>query len=107
MAHAVDARACQEFTSLRNCFCSNCRPRRPATVGALTVTLQLACVHLDATFTGSSGFARAHRHESLLTSADIRYQLRQELDDGWTLRLGPVAAAEVGAAVAAFIGDGL
>lgn len=62
---------------------------------------------LDATFTGSSGFARAPRHESLLTSADIRYQLRQELDDAWTLRLGPVAAAEVGAAVAAFIGDGL
>ena len=44
---------------------------------------------LDATFTGSSGFARAHRHERLLTAEDIRYQLRQELDDAWTLRLDP------------------
>jgi hypothetical protein len=42
-----------------------------------------------------------------LTAENIRYQLRQELDNAWTLRLGPVAAAEVGAAVAAFIGDGL
>ena len=62
---------------------------------------------LDATFTGSGGFDRAHRHERLLTAESIRYQLRQELDNAWTLRLGPVAAAEVGAAVAAFIGDGL
>jgi len=48
-----------------------------------------------------------HSHERLLTAENIRYQLRQELDNAWTLRLGPVAAAEVGAAVAAFIGDGL
>jgi len=62
---------------------------------------------LDATFTGSGGFERAHSHERLLTAENIRYQLRQELDNAWTLRPGPVAAAEVGAAVAAFIGDGL
>jgi hypothetical protein len=62
---------------------------------------------IDATFTGSSGFQLAHRHEAQLTAAGIRYQLRQELDGAWTLRLGPVLAAEVGAAVDAFVGGGL
>jgi hypothetical protein len=28
---------------------------------------------LDATFTGSSGFERAHRHERLLSAENIRY----------------------------------
>ena len=62
---------------------------------------------IDATFTGSTGFARAHQHERQLSEAGIRYQLRQELDSAWTLRLGPVAAAEVGAAVNAFVGGEL
>jgi hypothetical protein len=62
---------------------------------------------IDATFTGASGFERAHRHERQLTAAGIRYQFRRELDDAWTLRLGPVPAADVGAAVDAFVGGGL
>ena len=36
---------------------------------------------LDATFTGSGGFERAHQHERLLTAENIRYQRRQELDN--------------------------
>jgi hypothetical protein len=62
---------------------------------------------IDATFAGSSGFERAHRHEPQLTAAGIRYQFRQELDSAWTLRLGPVPGAAVGAAVDAFVGGGL
>jgi hypothetical protein len=62
---------------------------------------------IDATFTGSGGFERANRHERALAEAEILYQLRQELDGSWTLRLGPVLAADVSAAIDAFIGEGL
>jgi hypothetical protein len=62
---------------------------------------------IDASFTGSTGFERAHRHERQLTEAGIRYQFRQDLDGAWILRLGPVPAADVGAAVDAFVGGGL
>lgn len=62
---------------------------------------------IDATFTGATGFARAHVHEDLLSTEGVLYQLRQELDSSWTLRLGPLPAAAVSAAIDAFIGGGL
>jgi hypothetical protein len=62
---------------------------------------------IDATFTGVSGYDRAERHERILSAAGVRYQLRQELGGAWTLRLGPVPAADVGTAVDAFVGGGM
>jgi hypothetical protein len=61
---------------------------------------------LDATFQGSTGYQRAEAHERALKTSGIPYQLRQELDGGWTLRLGPVPASEVGTAVHAFVQAG-
>jgi hypothetical protein len=58
---------------------------------------------LDATFQGASGHERMQRHEAALEAASVRWSLRQELDGGWTLRFGPITAAEVSAAVQAFV----
>ena len=58
---------------------------------------------LDATFQGASGYERAERHTDGLNKGHVRYSLRQELDGGWTLRFGPLSAAEVGAALGAFV----
>jgi hypothetical protein len=33
----------------------------------------------------------------------VRHSFRQELGDAWTLRFGPLSAAEVGAALKAFV----
>jgi hypothetical protein len=45
---------------------------------------------LDVTYTGPDGFTRADAVERALTTHAVRCALRQELDDGWTVRLGPV-----------------
>ena len=58
---------------------------------------------LDATFQGRSGFERMEQHERALKAAGVRFRLVQELDDGWTLRFGPLSAAEVGPALRAFV----
>lgn len=58
---------------------------------------------LDATFQGSSGYERAQVHEAALGSAGVDYSFRQELGGGWTLRFGPITAAEVSAALQAFV----
>jgi hypothetical protein len=58
---------------------------------------------LDATFQGASGYERAERHAEGLKRGRVRHSLRQELDGGWTLRFGPLSAAEVGAALGAFV----
>lgn len=58
---------------------------------------------LDATFQGASGCERAEIHEKALEKASVRWSLRQELDGGWTLRFGPLTAAEVSAALSAFV----
>lgn len=42
------------------------------------------------TYTGRAGYARAEDVERSLLEADARCVLRQELDGGWTVRLGPV-----------------
>jgi hypothetical protein len=58
---------------------------------------------LDATFQGASGYELAERHQEALREANVPHSLRQELDGGWTLRFGPLSAAEVGAALSAFV----
>lgn len=58
---------------------------------------------LDATFQGASGYERAERHTQVLQEAGVRYSFRQELGGGWTLRFGPLSAAEVGTALSAFV----
>jgi hypothetical protein len=61
---------------------------------------------IDASFQGTTGYTRVEAHEHALRKAGVPYKLRQELDGSWTLRLGPVPAAEVGVAVDAFVGAG-
>jgi hypothetical protein len=58
---------------------------------------------LDATFQGASGYERAERHTKALEVSRVSFSLRQELGDGWTLRFGPLSAAEVGTALGAFV----
>ncbi len=58
---------------------------------------------LDATFQGASGFERAERHETGLVSHGIPHTFRRELDGGWTLRFGPLAAVDVARALSAFV----
>jgi hypothetical protein len=58
---------------------------------------------LDATFQGASGYERLQLHEAALEAASVRWSLRQELDGGWTLRFGPISAADVSAALRAFV----
>jgi hypothetical protein len=58
---------------------------------------------LDATFQGSTGSRTADAVAAALTSQGVPYTLRQELDGGWTVRLGPVDAKYVPAAVEAFV----
>lgn len=58
---------------------------------------------LDATFQGASGYERAERHTEALEEARVRFSFRQEFGDGWTLRFGPLSAAEVGTALSAFV----
>jgi hypothetical protein len=54
---------------------------------------------LDATFQGASGFDRAEAHTALLDEGGVDYSLVQELSGGWTLRFGPLSAAEIGQAL--------
>ena len=58
---------------------------------------------LDATFQGVSGFTRMEVHERLLKSTNVRFSLIQELNDGWTLRFGPLTAMDVSTALRAFV----
>ena len=58
---------------------------------------------LDATFQGVSGYERADKHVQALDIVGVDYSFRQELGDGWTLRFGPLAAADVSRALAQFV----
>lgn len=62
---------------------------------------------VDATFTGASGYARAQHHERALMAAHAQYSFRQELGGAWTIRLGPLAPADVAMAVDSFVSAGL
>jgi hypothetical protein len=59
---------------------------------------------IDATFQGATGYRHAEFHEAILLLRDIRCTLRQELDGGWTIRLGPLPRPLVEQAIALFIG---
>jgi hypothetical protein len=61
---------------------------------------------IDATFQGLTGYRHAEMHEQILAIREIRCSLRQELDGGWTIRLGPLPRPLVEQAVALFIGSG-
>ncbi len=58
---------------------------------------------LDATFQGASGYERAEAHVPTLDANAVRYSFRQELGGAWTLRFGPLKAAEVSVALSAFV----
>ncbi|MGB7589259.1 MAG: hypothetical protein WBM00_11180 [Solirubrobacterales bacterium] len=58
---------------------------------------------LDATFQGASGYERAERHTRVLEENGVPHSFRQELDGAWTLRFGPLKAADVSTALTAFV----
>ena len=58
---------------------------------------------LDATFHGASGFQRAHQHQDELERHAVAHTFRQEADGSWTLRFGPLPAADVASALSAFV----
>lgn len=58
---------------------------------------------LDASFQGGSGFKRAQQHQAALERDGVPHTFRQELDGAWTLRFGPLQAADVGHALSAFV----
>ncbi len=83
----------------------------PAPTGSLPVPDRLTVwpveggrFGLDATFQGASGYERAGIHERSLVAAGAPYSFRQELGDGWTLRLGPFPAEQARRAMDAFLG---
>jgi hypothetical protein len=58
---------------------------------------------LDATFQGATGFERARRHQEHLEAEGVPHTFRQEPDGAWTLRFGPLRAADLAAALGAFV----
>jgi len=60
---------------------------------------------LDATYHGATGLRRAEAQQKRLEAANLRASIRQELGDGWTLRLGPLAHDATWTAIEAFIGE--
>ncbi len=58
---------------------------------------------LDASSKDSSGYERAERHEAKLLSEGVPHTVRQELDGSWTLRFGPLPAADIARALSAFV----
>jgi len=58
---------------------------------------------LNASFEGESGYQRAGHLAAELGRHGIPYSFPQELDGGWTVRLGPLRAIDVAAALSAFI----
>jgi hypothetical protein len=58
---------------------------------------------LDATFQGSTGYQRAQQHRDELERDGVPHRFRQELDGAWTLRFGPLKAADIASALSAFV----
>jgi hypothetical protein len=58
---------------------------------------------IDVRWGGPPGVRRATVVRDQLASTGMRAQLRQELDGGWVVRLGPVPAAEVGRVIDGFV----
>src|ERR1700691_5115774 len=58
---------------------------------------------LDATFHGASGYQRARQHQTELESEGGPHTFPQEHDGSWTLRFGPLPAADIAQALSAFV----
>jgi hypothetical protein len=58
---------------------------------------------LDATFQGASGYERAQIHRTELEHHGVSHTFRQELNGAWTLRFGPLPAADIARALSAFV----
>ncbi len=58
---------------------------------------------LDATFQGETGFQRAQVHQDQLEKEGVPHTFRQELNGAWTLRFGPLPAADIATALGAFV----
>jgi hypothetical protein len=58
---------------------------------------------LDATFQGVSGYERAEWHVAALKERGVAHKFQQELDGGWTVRLGPMRAVDVAGALTAYL----
>lgn len=58
---------------------------------------------LDATFQGATGYKRARQHQAELEGEGVPHTFRQELDGSWTLRFGPLRAADIARALSAFV----
>jgi hypothetical protein len=52
---------------------------------------------------GSTGFQRAPHHQSELERDGVPHAFRQELDGSWTLRFGPLPAADIARALSVFV----
>jgi hypothetical protein len=59
---------------------------------------------VDGTCHGATGFERAETQRRRLEAAHIHASVRQELADGWTLRLGPLTHGVAWAAIEALLG---
>lgn len=59
---------------------------------------------LDATYHGATGLERAEAQLRRLRAAGLIASLRQELNDCWTLRLGPLGHSAAWMAIEAFLG---
>jgi hypothetical protein len=58
---------------------------------------------LDASFHGATGFKRARQHQVELERQGVPHTFKQELDGAWTLRFGPLPAADIAQALTAFV----
>lgn len=58
---------------------------------------------LDATFQGSSGYARAEFHLESLRRSGVPHSFHQELGGSWSVRFGPLSAVEISEALSAFV----
>ena len=58
---------------------------------------------LDATFEGTTGYQRAQQHAAELEHDRVPHTFRQELNGSWTLRFGPLPAADIARALSAFV----
>lgn len=58
---------------------------------------------IDAVFQGASGFIRCEEHRAALGAASVTCRILQNLDNSWSLRLGPLTVLETGQAISAFV----
>lgn len=59
---------------------------------------------IDATYQGASGYERSDAQRVRLERSRLTVSVRQELNDCWALRLGPLAHDAAWTAIEAFLG---